>query len=127
MLRFDSGEDFAMGRARFLDYLPDDPEATPKIYVKVILRPLEFPVLAQLDTGAPWLFFDRELLEAVGVRGDGGPSVRISTRFGPKAGRLERFVPRSILSGISFISAARAPERCIATVRGATLRGGRAP
>src|SRR2546428_502472 len=79
-----------MGRSRFLDHLPDDPEATAKIYVKVFLKPLEILVLAQLDTGAPWLFFDRELLEAVGVRGNSGTTVRILTRFGPKAGRLER-------------------------------------
>lgn len=85
-----SGVAFTVGRSQFVDHLPGWGEATSKIYVKV--QPDAWPgtIHAQLDTGAPWSVFDREVAEAIGVLEPSGEIVELDTRFGRKRGHLER-------------------------------------
>ena len=87
MLKLD-GEDFTCGRSRFADRLPEGEEPTAKIYVKIIPGNLEFPVLAQLDTGAPWSVLAPEIADAVGVLNKAGEPLTLQTRLGRLEGRL---------------------------------------
>jgi hypothetical protein len=87
-----AGESFTIGRARFVDKIPDSAEITAKVYVRI-----EFPQLtpepvwfAQIDTGASWSVLDRELAEDLGVLNGDGMLAAMSTRLGLIKGRLER-------------------------------------
>lgn len=85
-----NGNEFASGRARFLDRAPGFNEVTGKIFIRVVPQPLGVELIAQLDTGSPWLVFDPEVFRALGLLDGNGPRETLGTRFGPKQGRLER-------------------------------------
>ena len=72
------GDLFASGRAKFLDHLPENPEPTAKIYVKVRLAGLPGDQVAQLDTGAAWSILSPRR------------RVHLISRFGIHQGRLLR-------------------------------------
>jgi hypothetical protein len=91
MLRLSSdGTAFAIGRTRFLDEDPIQPENSPKIYIKIEPGDLGSPVLAQLDTGAPWSILEVQIAEEVGLFGGQGQPIPLQTRFGRIDGYLER-------------------------------------
>jgi len=87
-----AGQSFTVGRARFVDRIPDSAEITAKIYVRV-----KFPELAQqsvwfaqVDTGASWSILNRELAADLGVLNGDGMLAAMSSRLGIIRGRLER-------------------------------------
>lgn len=89
-----AGESFTIGRARFLDRIPDSREPTAKIFVKVkfprLQADLEQSWFAQVDTGASWSILNREVARDLGALDGDGSLISISTRLGLIAGRLER-------------------------------------
>lgn len=90
MLRLEDGSHFATGSARYDDSLPDETEGTAKIFIRIIPGTFATEVIAQLDTGSPWLILEPEIAGVLGVDRGQGESYRLSTRFGEKSGRLER-------------------------------------
>jgi hypothetical protein len=84
------GEDFALGRARFFDDVPERSEPTPKIFVKIALGGPESPLtlLAQLDTGSAWSILDRESAADIGLLTAPGPPRELRTPLGIIKGRL---------------------------------------
>jgi hypothetical protein len=92
MLLLPDGSTFAAGRARFADSLPGGGEETSKIYVKIEPQALGDLIIAQVDTGAAWSVFHREVAEAMNLLDDEGAPVRLRTRFGPLTGRLQRLL-----------------------------------
>ena len=92
-----NGENFTTGRARFLDRLPADPEATSKIYIKVRPGDLQTTLLAQLDTGSPWSVLDPEVADAVGLFELAGEPKKLSSHGYTFDGHLIR-VPVLILA-----------------------------
>lgn len=96
MLRL-NGEDFTIGRSRFLDNLPGSDEATSKIYIKIRPGGLDIRVLAQLDTGSAWSIVETDIARQLNVLNGPGPEVNLNTRFGRKTGRLVR-IPVEILA-----------------------------
>lgn len=89
MLRL-NGEDFTIGRSRFLDNLPGSAEPTSKIYIKIRPGNLDIRVLAQLDTGAAWSIVEPEIARQLNILDGQEPEVDLNTRFGRKTGRLVR-------------------------------------
>ncbi len=85
-----NGATFSTGRAEVSDRLPGDDDDQARIYVRVKAPPLEEEIVAQLDTGAPWLILKPEILEAVGLVGTGGAPASLQTRLGLMHGHLER-------------------------------------
>lgn len=85
-----NGANFTVGRSRFVDTLPEFGEPTSKVYVKIVIPALDQPILAQLDTGAPWTVFEPEIAGAMDILGAEGDPIRLSTRFGILSGNLER-------------------------------------
>ena len=84
-----NGESFTIGRAKFYDHPPSGGEPTAKVFVRIFLEGQDTPVFAQLDTGSPWSVLAREHAEELGLLGDsGGLEKNLSTREGPKTGRL---------------------------------------
>lgn len=83
------GEDFARGRSRFQDHAGRRFERTAKVYVKIRLSSVSYPVLAQLDTGSAYSILDREVAEAEGTLGVGDPAT-MHTRHGLIEGHLVR-------------------------------------
>lgn len=83
-------EAFTRGRSTFADALRGAGEGGAKIYVKVRPDRLPAPVTAQLDTGAPWTIFEREIVDAMEEVGDSSVTVELDTRFGLRNGRLAR-------------------------------------
>ncbi len=57
-------ERFACGAIEYSDYYSDD--LHPRIVVPIHLGSLPLPVLAVVDTGAPWCVLDPALLEELG-------------------------------------------------------------
>lgn len=91
MLRLSSdGTAFAIGRTRFLNQDPVNPEKSPKVYVKIEPGDFGSPILAQLDTGAAWSILESQIAEAMALFHGQGQPTRLSTRFGPIDGYLER-------------------------------------
>lgn len=91
MLRLSSdGTAFATGRTRFLDEDPLAGEGTAKIYVKVEPGDLGLPILAQVDTGAPWSILGTDIAEAMDLLDGQGEPVGLSTRLGRIEGQLKR-------------------------------------
>lgn len=84
------GDRFACGRSTFLDFSPDDPEPTAKIYVRVRLAGLPEGQIAQLDTGAAWSVLSPKLVRAAGLARYAGIPARLSSRAGILDGRLVR-------------------------------------
>ena len=84
-----NGRVFSTGRSRFLDS-EGGKEPTPKVFVKILPGELPIPLLAQLDTGAAWSVLDAEIADALGLLGQPGPMVRLSTRSGIFDGKLIR-------------------------------------
>ena len=84
------GDDFALGRARFFDHLPDRSEPTPKIFVKIALGGPRTPMtlLAQLDTGSAWSILDCESAEDIGLLTAPGIPRELRTPLGTINGRL---------------------------------------
>jgi hypothetical protein len=86
------GVAFTQGRAIFLDHQRGWPEATAKIYIRLLVGDLELVVNAQIDTGAAWSVLDPLIARSLGLldRGtDGNPTI-IDTRFGRMTGHLAR-------------------------------------
>jgi len=82
------GDDFSCGRSAFFDKDPSQPDADAKVFVKV--RFGELPTqLALLDTGSTWSVIGTEIADAAGF-GKGGVPSKMSTRFGPIEGHLEK-------------------------------------
>ena len=90
MLARADGTPFTTARAQYLDHDPGSSESTQKIILKITADPLGGVVFAQLDTGAAWSILDAEVAEALSLLGGSGAPARISTRYGPVEGRLER-------------------------------------
>jgi len=82
------GQQFTSGRARFFDDAPGVEEGTAKIYVKVEPEGFGAPVLAQVDTGAPWSILAPEVAEAITLLEGEGEPITLGTRHGPIRGRL---------------------------------------
>ena len=80
--------DFTIGRSKFLDRGPSEPELSAKIFVRIELLGLE--TMAQLDTGAAFSMLERELAEKLGLLDGDGQEMAIHTRLGQIEGRLER-------------------------------------
>jgi hypothetical protein len=91
------GAPFTSGRTRFLDASLEGAEPTAKIYVKILPEGVESPVVAQLDTGAPWSILETEIAEAIGVLDEGGVPTTISSRVGDVSGHLVR-IPLTLLA-----------------------------
>jgi hypothetical protein len=83
-----SGDVFASGRCKYFDDLPERREKTAKIYLEIVLREVEYPMLAQLDTGAAYSVLDREVAEAAHLFGAAGELTKIRTRVGDFQGNL---------------------------------------
>ena len=60
-----NGQDFTVGRSKFLDRLETHVEATAKIYVKIRLKGVDATLFAQLDTGAAWSVLEAEVADAM--------------------------------------------------------------
>lgn len=86
-----NGALFSIGRAEFANHLPTgNADDQVRIYIRVRTPPLQEEIVAQLDTGAPWLILEPEVVNAVGLAGGGGLPVSLRTREGLMHGRLER-------------------------------------
>jgi hypothetical protein len=98
-----AGAAFTQGRSTYLDHHREAPEATAKIFVRLIMGDLTSAVVAQLDTGAAWSILDPKVANLLGLLETDGPLAILETRFGRKAGRLVK-VPIRFLAddGISF-------------------------
>lgn len=92
MLQRADGTDFSTGRSRFADQAHGSGEDTAKIYVRIELEALGDVVLAQLDTGSPWLILQTEIAAAMSLQEGEGPVVPLSTRQGRVTGHLERIL-----------------------------------
>ncbi len=96
MLALPNGDAFTRGVARFYDEAPGGAEGTAKIYVKIEPQGLGAPVLAQLDTGSPYLVLEREIAEALELLQRDGEPLTLSTRVGSVDGHLERAIVRLV-------------------------------
>ena len=85
------GEPFAVGAAKYLADWPDGPGQS-RIIVRVGLSGLGPPILALIDTGAPWCLFHRDIAESAGLLDGHGEVVTMHTARGLARGRLERAV-----------------------------------
>lgn len=83
-------DEFTIGRSKFFDQQLGAAEPTAKIFVKIIPRDYEEPILAQLDTGAAWSVLDSEIAREMGLLAGFGTPKELSTREGLKTGRLIR-------------------------------------
>ena len=92
MLNFTDGTSFTTGRAKYLDQGSQADEGSAKVFVRIEPQGLGGPLLAQLDTGAPWSVLNAELAEALGLLGGDGEQVTINTRDGAFDGRLEEAI-----------------------------------
>jgi hypothetical protein len=89
---------FTQGFSRFSDRRPGVSEPTAKIFVKVRFTTLDFPTLAQLDTGCAWSILDPETAALIGASGkDFGEPIRLSTRLGTREGPLVK-VPLTLVA-----------------------------
>jgi hypothetical protein len=88
------GDLFASGRSKFLDHLPEYPEPTAKIYIKVRLAGLPGDQVAQLDTGAAWSVLSPDLARAAGL--ENGPGQRVRNPWKPTAPFSSRDWPSSV-------------------------------
>jgi hypothetical protein len=90
VLRAADGSQFTVGRAQFVDRIDSATEDTTKISVKIEPIALGDMILAQLDTGAPWLVLHSDVAAAMALLDGDGPVVNLTTRSGMVTGRLER-------------------------------------
>lgn len=90
MLSLPNGEQFTTGFARFYDEAPGGAEGTAKIYVKIEPHGFGAPILAELDTGSPYLVLEREIAEALQLLNGEGERITLSTRAGQVPGHLQR-------------------------------------
>jgi hypothetical protein len=99
MLRYANGDHFATGRARFEDRDSAASEPTAKIFVRVGLPGLEGPILAELDTGAPWSLLNQEVAEELGLfeNDEDDDKTSVITASGKVTGRLKK-VALSVLA-----------------------------
>jgi hypothetical protein len=82
---------FTHGRSRFSDRVPGSLDPTAKIYVKLKLRGLERPLLAQLDTGAAWSVLQTDVAGKLGLlEGMSVEKKRLLTPLGSREGHLVR-------------------------------------
>jgi len=84
------GDRFVQGRSKFSDHDPARTEPVPKIYIRVRFGHLAEGSIAQVDTGAAWSVLAPRLAEKLGVYGQLGQRVKLSTRFGVHEGHLIR-------------------------------------
>lgn len=98
-----AGVPFTQGRSSFSDQDREYPEATAKIFVRLLVGDLGVAVTAQLDTGAAWSVLDPRVAEALGLLDARGFPAIIDTRLGRMTGRLV-IVPLRFLAdeGTSF-------------------------
>jgi hypothetical protein len=91
-----NGELFACGRCRYFDHSPDRREPTAKIFLEVLLEG-RYPILAQLDTGAPYSILNREVAEAARLLQISGDEVKIRNKEGLFRGNLVK-VPAKLVA-----------------------------
>lgn len=89
MLFLTNGDEFAAGRADFLDHAPGVDEGTAKVFVRIELTGLEAEVFAQLDTGAAWSVLSPDIADALGLLDGEGEPIALETKYGRMHGRLE--------------------------------------
>lgn len=83
--------DFACGRSLFLDSLKEAPETTAKVFVKICLNgEIESSVYAQVDTGAAWSILAPSDADRLGLLGQPGTPMILSTHLGCIKGALVR-------------------------------------
>ena len=85
------GGQFATGRVQYFDHSGRHSGQSPRIFLEVRAGAFRLPVLAMVDTAAPWCIFKPEIGEFVRrtfekVSGD----VSLSTRLGTFGGSLYR-------------------------------------
>ncbi len=90
MLVTSDGLPFARGRVHFLDEDPEVEKGTSKIYVTIEPQDFGFPILAQVDTGAPWSILRRDVAEVMELLDGQGESKRLQTPLGLIDGHLKR-------------------------------------
>lgn len=82
---------FATGVASYRDADTERPRQPPRVVVRVQPRPLSNPVLAVLDTAAPWCILRPQIGELIADDLEAMPgSVKLGTRLGVFEGRLYR-------------------------------------
>jgi hypothetical protein len=82
---------FATGMSVYHDSDSETPQQPPRIVVHIQPNPLAIPVLATLDTAAPWCILKPQIGALIAADLDSAPgSVRLSTRLGTIEGRLYR-------------------------------------
>lgn len=88
-LRLGDGRPFATGAATFFDTHPGVRERHPRVYVRFQLEGAPVPLLALIDTGAPYCILNEEAakLFAGALSGDLG-EVTIRSAYGPLRGGL---------------------------------------
>jgi len=82
------GEDFTTGGARYFDAAGDNKEK--RIFVRIRLEGLDLPVLAAIDTGAPWSVLSSEMSNELGLFDKEGEETSVITYQGRVAGKLVR-------------------------------------
>lgn len=90
MLNYTDGVPFTRGWSAYFDHDTATREPTAKIFVRVQPDGLDSPILAQLDTGAPWTILDTEVAQEIGLLDGDGEPLTVSTRSGNISGRLEQ-------------------------------------
>lgn len=83
---------FTQGRSTFLDRHLEFPEATAKIYIRLLVGSVV--VHAQVDTGAAWSVLDSRTAKSLGILESEGLLTRLDTRFGSMEGHLVRIPVR---------------------------------
>jgi hypothetical protein len=91
-----NGRPFAQGRARFTDSATGSTELTAKIFVKLRL-PQGLLILGQIDTGAAWSILPPDLAADLGIEGEDGTDIKLSTRRGSIRCRQSR-VPITLVA-----------------------------
>lgn len=86
------GRPFATGVSPYLDRIPGGPTANPRIYLEVQPGILQQPVLALVDTAAPWCIFTPEIAQILkeSCEPESSEPIELSTRLGPYWGHLYR-------------------------------------
>lgn len=85
-----SGKPFTLGRASYLDQDPNSAAGQARIHVRIRPEGLQAPLLAILDTGAPWCVLPSELVELSGHPPIDEEDQRLLTKDGRFTGKLYR-------------------------------------
>ena len=86
----EEGQPFTTGLCKYYDGIEADESGDSKLFIAVKLGTLETPILAMVDTGAPFCIFEPEILAELGYSFEVDRAIRLSTRRGPKLGSPDR-------------------------------------